>query len=258
MEPGLRVGALSSERSGGCAFRSVAPQAVGGASGQAVGVQRNLVFDDAEGVLQLGQLRTYRGLVLAQDAKPLLHGGRPLAGEFRVAADERQRHARRAELRTNEEPSDIRLGEQSSTSNVPSHRREEEGFSYYHAAKWGIEGFCEAIAPELAHFGIGITIAEPGATPTGFSAGLDRAPVMAEYDAGPVGDVRRAITSGAFRITNDPIAIAEAIIASLDVSPAPLRLPLGDDTYRDVRAAYIARLDHLDASRDIALSVAGA
>jgi NAD(P)-dependent dehydrogenase (short-subunit alcohol dehydrogenase family) len=132
------------------------------------------------------------------------------------------------------------------------------GFAYYHAAKWGIEGFCEAIAPELGHFNIGITIAEPGATPTGFSAGLDRAPVMPEYDSGPVGDVRRAIASGAFRITNDPLAIAEAIIASVDVSPAPLRLPLGDDTYRDVRAAYMARLDHLDASRDIALSVAGA
>jgi hypothetical protein len=122
----------------------------------------------------------------------------------------------------------------------------------------GHRGVCEAIAPELAHFNIGITIAEPGATPTGFSAGLDRAPVMAEYDAGPVGDVRRAITSGAFRITNNPLAIAEAIIASADVSPAPLRLPLGDDTYRDIRAAYMERLERLDASRDIALSVADA
>jgi NAD(P)-dependent dehydrogenase (short-subunit alcohol dehydrogenase family) len=131
------------------------------------------------------------------------------------------------------------------------------GFAYYHAAKWGIEGFCEAIAPELAHFGIGITIVEPGATPTGFSARVDRAPVMPEYDAGPVGDVRRAIASGAFRITNDPVAIAAAMISSVGVSPAPLRLPLGDDTYRDVRAAYVTRLDHLDASRDIALSVAG-
>jgi NAD(P)-dependent dehydrogenase (short-subunit alcohol dehydrogenase family) len=48
------------------------------------------------------------------------------------------------------------------------------GFAYYQAAKWGIEGFCEAIAPQLAHFGIGITIVESGATPTGFSAGVDR------------------------------------------------------------------------------------
>jgi NAD(P)-dependent dehydrogenase (short-subunit alcohol dehydrogenase family) len=132
------------------------------------------------------------------------------------------------------------------------------GFAYYHAAKWGIEGFCEAIAPELAHLGLGITIVEPGATPTGFSAGVDRAPMMSEYDTGPVGDVRRAVASGAFRITNDPVAIAAAIIASVDVSPAPLRLPLGDDTYRDVRAAYVARLDHLDSSRQLALSVAGA
>jgi NAD(P)-dependent dehydrogenase (short-subunit alcohol dehydrogenase family) len=38
-------------------------------------------------------------------------------------------------------------------------------FSYYHASKWGIEGFCETIAPEIAPFGIGMTIVEPGATP---------------------------------------------------------------------------------------------
>jgi NAD(P)-dependent dehydrogenase (short-subunit alcohol dehydrogenase family) len=43
------------------------------------------------------------------------------------------------------------------------------GFGYYHAAKWGIEGFCETAAREIAPFGIGLTIVEPGATPTGFA-----------------------------------------------------------------------------------------
>lgn len=39
-------------------------------------------------------------------------------------------------------------------------------FSYYHASKWGIEGFCETVAREIAPFGIGLT---SGATQTGFA-----------------------------------------------------------------------------------------
>ncbi|MFF8975062.1 SDR family NAD(P)-dependent oxidoreductase [Streptomyces sp. NPDC014995] len=31
-------------------------------------------------------------------------------------------------------------------------------FSYYHSSKWGIEGFCETVAREIAPFGIGVTI----------------------------------------------------------------------------------------------------
>jgi hypothetical protein len=47
-------------------------------------------------------------------------------------------------------------------------------------------------------------------------------------------------------------------IASGDEAPAPLRLPLGVDSYRDLHAAYEARLALLERSRDVALSGAGA
>ena len=128
-------------------------------------------------------------------------------------------------------------------------------FSYYHASKWGIEGFCEAIAQELAPLGIGVTIVEPGATPTGFGAALDTAPAMAAYDPTPAGDVRRAIASGEFPLDNDPEKIAAAMIASAQTEPAPLRLPLGRDTFQDIRASYVRRLEELDAHRELALSV---
>ncbi len=36
---------------------------------------------------------------------------------------------------------------------------------------------------------------------------------------------------------------------------APLRLPLGSDTYDDVRASLVARLAEHDAHRDVAFSV---
>lgn len=54
---------------------------------------------------------------------------------------------------------------------------------------------------------------------------------------------------------NDPVAIVRALIVSVGGADAPLRLPLGADTYRDLRAAYPRRLELLEASRDLALSV---
>ena len=128
-------------------------------------------------------------------------------------------------------------------------------FSYYHASKWGIEGFCETAAQEIAPFGISLTIVEPGATPTGFGTSLDTAPTMPEYEHTPSGDVRRALADGTFELPNDPQKIADAIIELVDSGAAPLRLPLGSDTYDDVRASLVARLAEHDAQRAVALSV---
>ncbi|MET0493782.1 MAG: SDR family oxidoreductase [Actinoplanes sp.] len=128
-------------------------------------------------------------------------------------------------------------------------------FSYYHASKWGIEGFCETVAQEIAPFGVGLTIVEPGATPTGFGGALDTAPAMPEYENTPAGDVRRAIASGEFALPNDPAKIAKAMIDLVDGGTTPLRLPLGSDTYDDIRASLVARLAEHDAQREVAYSV---
>ena len=45
------------------------------------------------------------------------------------------------------------------------------GNSMYHATKWGIEGFAESVAQEVAPFGIGVTIVEPGGARTEFRYG---------------------------------------------------------------------------------------
>ena len=129
-------------------------------------------------------------------------------------------------------------------------------FSYYHASKWGIEGFCQTVAAEIAPFNIGLTIIEPGATPTGFGSSLDTAPAMAAYEATPAGDVRRALASGGFALPSDPQKIVAAMIALVDSGETPLRLPLGPDTYRDIREDLVRRLAEHEASRDVAFSVA--
>ena len=127
-------------------------------------------------------------------------------------------------------------------------------FSLYHTTKWAIEGFVESVAQEVASFGIAFTLVEPGPARTAFGAGLVSPPPMAAYDATPAGEVRRAIASGAFAITGDPVKMARAIIASTAVTPAPARLLLGLDAHDRVRAALLGRLAALDAQRDIAYS----
>ncbi|QYB00205.1 SDR family oxidoreductase (plasmid) [Rhodococcus sp. USK10] len=130
------------------------------------------------------------------------------------------------------------------------------GFAAYHAAKWGIEGFCEAIAPELAALGIEITIVEPGASPTQFTPSRDDGTISAAYDNGPVGEVRRAIISGAFPQPNDPAKIAQAMIdLATNPEPTPIRLPLGEDTDVALRDAYTQRLAEHNAHQALALSV---
>jgi len=127
-------------------------------------------------------------------------------------------------------------------------------FSVYHATKWGIEGFVEAVAQEVAPFQIAFTIVEPGPTATGFGAGLVSPLPMAVYDETPAGEMRRAIANRTLAVTGDPHKMARAMIASADRTPAPKRLTLGSTAYTSIRAALVDRLADLDAQRDIARS----
>jgi NAD(P)-dependent dehydrogenase (short-subunit alcohol dehydrogenase family) len=128
------------------------------------------------------------------------------------------------------------------------------GFSLYHASKWGIEGFIEAVAQEVAPFGIDFIIAEPGATATNFGAALDHGKPMDVYERTPAGDVRRAISSGGFAIRGDAANTVEAMIATADADHPPFRLALGSTAYENIRAALTKRLQALEPLRSIAYS----
>jgi len=125
-------------------------------------------------------------------------------------------------------------------------------FSIYHATKWGIEGFVEAVAQETAPFGIQFTLAEPGATPTNFGQGLDFAPALPGYADTPAGAMRRAIADGSFELRGDAQKMVEIMIASADTAPAPRRIALGVHAYDAIRAALTARIAELDAQKDTA------
>jgi NAD(P)-dependent dehydrogenase (short-subunit alcohol dehydrogenase family) len=128
------------------------------------------------------------------------------------------------------------------------------GFSLYHATKWGIEGFVEAVAKEVAPFGIAFTLVEPGPTSTNFGAGLVRAQPMDVYEDTPVGEIRNALARGEFKLTGDADKMVDAMIAVADSSAPPLRLTLGSIAYGSIHEALNDRLAVLEASKTITLS----
>ncbi|WLS00138.1 SDR family oxidoreductase [Shinella sumterensis] len=128
------------------------------------------------------------------------------------------------------------------------------GFSLYHATKWGIEGFIEAVAQEVAPFGIDFIIAEPGPTGTNFGANLVCADPMTAYDETPAGAVRRAISDGSFEIRGDAARTVAAILSAAASEAPPLRLALGSTAYSSISQALSKRLSALEAQRDVANS----
>ncbi|WP_079420249.1 SDR family oxidoreductase [Thiomonas intermedia] len=127
-------------------------------------------------------------------------------------------------------------------------------FSLYHATKWGIEGFIEAVAQEVASFGIDFIIAEPGPTATNFGAGLVHADPMTAYDDTPAGEVRRAVSSGSFVLKGDAGRTAAAMIAAADEAKPALRLALGSTAYNSISQALSQRLAAIQAQRAVAFS----
>ncbi|OKS86734.1 SDR family oxidoreductase [Mucilaginibacter polytrichastri] len=127
-------------------------------------------------------------------------------------------------------------------------------FSYYHLTKWAIEGYCETLAKEVAPLNIGVTIIEPGAHKTSFATAMVTAPIMDAYDNTPAGDVRRAVEAGSFPIKGDVNKTVQEMINCVNISPVPLRLALGGDAYRDMRAALATRLEALDNQKDVAMA----
>jgi NAD(P)-dependent dehydrogenase (short-subunit alcohol dehydrogenase family) len=61
----------------------------------------------------------------------------------------------------------------------------------YAATKFAVEGMSEALAGEVASFGIKVTIIEPGSFRTGFQSSIKAAPAKPEYEP-----IRQAVLSG--------------------------------------------------------------
>jgi NAD(P)-dependent dehydrogenase (short-subunit alcohol dehydrogenase family) len=129
------------------------------------------------------------------------------------------------------------------------------GGSLYHASKWGLEGFLDSVAQEVAPFNIGVTIVEPGGARTNFRFGGAQLGIQIEaYKGTPAAMVHTMMKDTSNLPPGDPAKMVDIIIASVDQQPAPRRIALGSDAYGMIHKALTDRLAALEAQRDLALS----
>ena len=125
--------------------------------------------------------------------------------------------------------------------------------SMYHATKFGIEGFCEALAQEVAQFNIGVTMVEPGGARTEFRYGSAKvAKLMPEYESchGFLNmlDASKGLAPG------DPVKMAQRIIESVDKTPAPLRMVLGSQALDATITRLKERIADYETQTELAAS----
>ena len=129
------------------------------------------------------------------------------------------------------------------------------GNSLYHASKWGIEGFCEAVAAEVAPFGIGMTIVEPGGARTAFRYGSAQVATLTPiYDNNPAHAFLRMLDPKNGLAPGDPARMAAHIIESVDVEPAPLRMVLGSAALESTLGVLRKRISDFEAQTELAAS----
>lgn len=128
------------------------------------------------------------------------------------------------------------------------------GRAPYSAAKWGVEGFTEVLAREMALVGVKVTIIEPGGFRTDFAgASTVLAEGRPEYDAA-VGAVARMQRAYNGRQPGDPARAAQVILELAAMDQPPLRLPLGSDAVAAIAKADEARLVELERWRELSIS----
>ena len=124
----------------------------------------------------------------------------------------------------------------------------------YHASKWGLEGFSQALAAEVAGFGINVTLVEPGGFATDWSGpSAKRATLLPAYDG-----ARAAME--AFRSHNvpgDPNATGPAILKVVDSPDPPLRIFFGSVGLPMMRAEYAKRIETWDKWNHVSIEAQG-
>ncbi|MCV7154318.1 SDR family oxidoreductase [Mycolicibacterium pyrenivorans] len=126
----------------------------------------------------------------------------------------------------------------------------------YHASKWALEGFSQALAQEVESFGIHVTLIEPGGFSTDWAGpSSKRATPLPDYDAVHAeADAKRAQRMPA---PGDPTASARAILKVVDASPPPLRVFFGEKPLELAKADYESRLANWEKWQPVAVEAQG-
>jgi NAD(P)-dependent dehydrogenase (short-subunit alcohol dehydrogenase family) len=134
----------------------------------------------------------------------------------------------------------------------------QEFCSAYAAAKFGLEGWTESLALEVAPFGIRTMLVEPGFFRTELLT-----PESTSYAEPSIEDyierTRQTVTAWSGmngQQGGDPAKLAEALIQLIDTAEPPLRWAAGADAVQTLEQKARTPLDQADAHRELSSSLA--
>jgi NAD(P)-dependent dehydrogenase (short-subunit alcohol dehydrogenase family) len=127
-------------------------------------------------------------------------------------------------------------------------------YSVYQGSKFAIEGMVQALAQEVAAFGIKVTLIEPGPFKTDFLAGSSLKTTMPipSYD----GARDQLATMFTLDMLGDPNATADAVLNLVDVERPPLHFILGP-LLPFVKQVYEARIKSWEEWEEVSRAAQG-
>ena len=125
------------------------------------------------------------------------------------------------------------------------------GAAFYAASKFGLEGLCEGLAPEVEPFGIRVMIVQPGYFRTAFAGRSVAMAANSHPDYPELARRRSMVKRGDGLQPGDPMRGVAAIMTAMESEAPPLRLLLGRDAYEIASDAYGARQAEADAWRAV-------
>ena len=111
----------------------------------------------------------------------------------------------------------------------------------YHASKWALEGFSQALAQEVESFGVHVTLIEPGGFSTDW-AGPSAKHAAELPDYAEAHATAQKIREQRTAKQGDPTASAAAILKVVDAEKPPLRVFFGALPIQLAKADYENRL----------------
>src|SRR5690349_641682 len=129
------------------------------------------------------------------------------------------------------------------------------GSAGYHAAKWAVGGFTEALAQEVAPFGVKVCALEPGGMRTnwGVRANKETPALLPEYEPS-VGAVIKALESYWGNEVSAPAKVAQLILRLADSDHLPAHLLIGSDAVEFAAQAEATRAHEAERWREVSVS----